>query len=344
MKIIDYKQDKFDSLLKFNGRVFPFRDKISEYLEYNFKSNPVRHDSVENIIIAENEEGEIIGQFLLIHTFFFYSGIKHKGVWGVDFIVDEAYRGSYAGSVLAKKVLRTQNYFTIGPSEISQRIHLALKQKIIGSIIKYIRLNSVFSILKFLIKTPARELYTYNFPDQVTTQNGRFKRVFNSDGIGTDTGCWNSATLEFSRDSKFLDWRFFYYPGKYFVYQYFSLSNHENYLPVYFVVRPVQWKNVNCLLLVDYRYNLENERCFNAIINATVKLMKATNLSAIIACSSIRKHKKVLNRNMFFAFGEKMHILTGFKTNGEEDPVTNHKILLTFADCDCDYYFGNKRW
>jgi hypothetical protein len=344
MKLRGFSINQFDSLVRFNEKVFPIRDNVAEFIKYNFYFNPTKHESGENIILAEDDNGAIIGQFFLMHTFFYFNGKKYKGFWGIDYIVDELYRGTNTGSVLARRALKNEHYFTVGSSEISTKIHLALKQRIIGSIIKYIRLNSAFTILKFLIKAPQKELKSYHFPDSIRTSKGDFKRVFNSDEIISENGYWNSDSLEFIRDKKYIDWRFFFYHDKYFVYKYSSDNDNKDPLPVFFVVRPVCWKNVNCLLLVDFRYNLDADFCFDEITRATVKLMKSTKLSAIITGSSVYKHKRQLNWKLFLSFGEKMHVITKFITDFENEAYVPDRLVLTFADCDCDYYFGNKKW
>jgi len=342
MKIRCFDKNDFNALVQFNEKVFPLRDKIDEFIKYNFIENPFDSKAWNKLLIAVNEREEIEGQFLLLPSIFFFKGIKYPAFFGMDYIVDNINKNSIIGSILAKKAFKSENYITVGLSDISLKIHRALKQKIIGDIIKYIRFTSIFSIFRFVFASQPKDVSSFSFPEIIKISPGKFTRVFNAVEITAKDDFWNFDTMEFIRNEEFINWRFFHYPDKYFVYKYVSYSNIKTLKPTYFVVRPVIWKNVNCLLLVDYRYKFETDFHFDEILKASIQIMKKNNFAALIAGCSIENNKRKFYRKLFFPYGAKMHIVSKFDLAAYETNTEN--IMLTFADGDGDYYFGNKKW
>jgi hypothetical protein len=50
-----------------------------------------------------------------------------------------------------------------------------------------------------------------------------------------------------------------------------------------------------------------------------------------------------LKKKLYFPYGNKMDIVTNFNVNSLINNV-NNSLMVTFADSDCDHYFGNKKW
>jgi len=50
-----------------------------------------------------------------------------------------------------------------------------------------------------------------------------------------------------------------------------------------------------------------------------------------------------LKRNLFFRFGEKMEIVTNYSEIFSESK-TSRPIMVTFADSDCEHYYGDQKW
>jgi hypothetical protein len=340
MEIKHFKKENLSALVEFNKKMYPMRNKIEESIKYRFFDNPTVSQPWEYSIIAENGNGEIIGQYLLMPSLFYFQANKYKALWGMDYIVDETHRKSSIGAFLAKKAT-TESHFGFVNGK-SLKILTGLHEQNIGSLVKFIRLNSLFLALKFIFKTEPKDLSKIKIPPSIKTKKGVFNRIYNPDEIISHEGFWNEDTLEFIRDEEFLRWRFFYYADKYFVYKYSQNNNNGSVKPTYFIVRPVVWKNVNCLLLVDYRYDMNSRNHFKEIIKATIKFMRKTNLAATITGSSLTRNNFLLKKKMFFPFGTKLSIVTNCLSNIKLEK--HFKIMATFADADTELYYGNRKW
>ena len=338
MKIIVRRIRKEDipKLVKFNTSVYPERNKIEESISYRFLNNPFSRQL--DSYIAHLEDDSIIGQILLMPSQFKYNGEIKYATWGMDYIVYEEYRGSIAGAQLCKKAIKENLHFGIGLSDVSLKMHLIFNEKNIGQMTKYIK---VFNILSFATLVTKRfRTINYTFPEQIKVGGAYFNRVNKPEEIKSDNGYWyGNGMLEFSRNNDFLKWRFFYYPEKYIVYTMQNDSDKQN--SIYFVLRNVVWRNLNCFLLVDYRFNSNSD--FKLILKAIAKLSRLNNVSATITGSSLGSLDRLLKKNLYFPYGNKMDILTNFNVNSLINNV-NNSLMVTFADSDCDHYFGNKKW
>lgn len=343
MKIRNIEERDIQKLIEFNIKTYQERDKVEESIKYRFFYNPLIENSSREILIAEDLNQDIIGQILLMPSEFYYDENKYPAFWGMDYIVDESKRGSPAGTILAKKATNIQYHFGAGLSDISLSIHLVFKELVVGYMSKYLKLNSFFSLLKFL-HHKKKDIDTYTFPEFIITNGYKFKRVHDYSEILSKENCWNKNLIEFTRKEIFLKWRFFHYLEKYFIYKLDSTRVVNNEKPIYFVVRPIIWKKANCLLLVDYRFEVDKNEFFNLILKATTKLSKKLNMAATITACSLRSCDETFRNNYFFRFGKKMDVVSNFKDFKESSIPVNDKIFMTFADSDGDFYYGNNKW
>lgn len=334
MKIRKVEESDFASLVEFNQNIYIKSDGIEESLNYRFFINPHNVKSHESII-ALNENDKIIGQILLMCSKFRYNGNTETAVWGMDYVVDELYRGSPAGTVLCKKALKVEFHFGVGLTETSMAIHKVFGENIIGSVCKYIRLTGPFSFVKFIFPR-LNNKYIIEYPEEIEIKDSRFVKVIDPAEINSKLGFWNDNILEFVRDTAFLKWRYFYYPDKYLVYKYISKNNKEDIISTtFFVARPIVWKNVNCLLLVDYRTSCDKD--FFKIISATKELAKKLKVSAVITGCSFSGYKKILKRTLFLKFGTNLEIVSNYKEYSDRNSFDKDNILVTFGDSDCDF-------
>ena len=338
MKVRKLEKNDLEELIKFNKIIFPKRNMTEEYFRIRLQKNENEIDLFSQSLIAVNDTEEIIGQILMMPSKFNYKGNIQTAFWGMDYIVDEKYRGSPIGTILCKKALKTEFHFGVGLSENSLAIHQTFGEKIIGQLSKYIRLTNVFSILNFIF--PRKNTTTkFDFPENLKLRNSSFKLVDNPDEILSGNGFWNNNQLEFERDNSFIKWRYFHYKNKYFIYKLVSTDKKDN-LTSFFVLRPIIWKKANCLLLVDYR--ITNENNFSEIIKASKKIAQQLKFSAIITGCSLPSLTKKLKKNFFFKFGEHLDIVSNYKSFNNE--IDNDNVLVTFGDSDCDFYYGNDKW
>ena len=325
------------SLIDFNKTAFPERDQVEESIKYRLIDNPNAKNGENETLVAENKDQKIVGQMMLMPAKFSYDGMEFPAFWGMDYFVDDLFRGTPAGTILCKKALKSKYHFGLGLSDMSLRIHLAFGEKVIGQLSTYIKLkNPFFYFNKFRKKK-------FSAPHLIRSKKRSFERVTDPAEIKSNKGYWNKHILEFTRDPEFIAWRYFHYPDKYFVYKLCSEENEIEELSTYFVVRPIVWKNINCLLLLDYRFPVNRPNMFTAILNAAHKVTGMLKLTATITGCSLPTYGKLLKKNFFFRFGSRMDLVTNFKLP-EEVTLDTDKVMVTFADSDCDLYYANNKW
>jgi hypothetical protein len=344
MIIRKFEEKDYISLVDFNNIAFKRRDKIEESIKYRFYQNPFSINKTSEILIAKDDEEKIIGQIMVMPSEFIYEDKVYPAFFGMDYFVDLNARNSLAGVILANKYLKLEDNFGIGLTDKSLAIVKAFNVKLIGYMEKYIKLNNVFSIFKFLLGTKLKTQSHFIFPININIKDGKFIRIFNPEEIISKDGYWNRQLIEFSRSRDFINWRFFYYPEKYIVYKYISDISGNNPRPVYFVVRPIIWKNVNCLLLVDFRFNLADSKMFDKILKSAVKISRKLNMAATITGCSLPSCDANLKKELFFKFGRKKEIVSRFQVERDNNNSNGDRILVTFADSDSDFYYGDNKW
>jgi len=344
MEIRRFEEKDFLSLVEFNSNVFNSRDKIAESINYRFFENPYAEKSAKEILIAQDKNEKIVGQILVMPTFFSLDDKIYPAFYGMDFFVNIENRNSLTGVILVNKFKDLSNTFGIGLNDTSLAIFKAFNYKIIGFLPKYLRINNIFSLLRTQLSNKGKTNNSYSFPDSICVNASTFKRVYNAEEIISKDGYWNTNLLEFTRSKEFIAWRFFYYPGKYVVYKFLSTGNNECSKPTFFVVRPIVWKKLNCLLLVDYRFDVLDTSMFSEILQSTVRLSKKLKMTGIITGCSLPSCEKKLKHNWFFKFGRKLEIVTKFQNGSKDNKQQTDTILITFADSDCDFYYGSDKW
>jgi len=344
MKIRKFEKRDFQSLIEYNNKVFIDRDKIEESILYRFFYNPISNEPSSEILIAEDDNDAIIGQILMMPSEFSYKGNFLPAFWGMDYFVNTEHRNSLAGLNLANKAKNIKHHFGVAFTKKSSKIFRLFKEMNAGNLDVYIRPNSIMPFFRFLFPEKQDKNILSNFPHQIKSEGGIFQRIFEPEDIVSVDGWWNHELIEFTRNKRYLLWRFFFYPDKYIVYKYFPKFKEIPVLPIYFVVRPVVWKKMNCLLLVDYRFDVEKKNSFRKILTAAGKLTKKLKLAATITGCSLPSCRILLNCKLYFRIGEKREILTNFNLNNKEFDNKSDEIFVTFADSDSDFYYGNERW
>ena len=340
--IIRKIEDKdLNDLIQFNSKIYPRRINIEESIKYRFYHNPFITKLSNENIIAKDSNDNIVGQVLMLPSELIYNKVKYPVYWAIDFFVDETSRG-YSGFIIAKKAVSVNYHFGVGVSDIALKLHLALGERIAGYLVKYVKFSSLFSILKFIKKNKSGLIKSYVFPESIEIKGGKFIRVYDSKDIITEAGYWNEDLIELTRDQIFMDWRFFYYPNKYFIYKYIDDIESNNTIPIYFVVRSVKWRGVDCLLVVDYRLSLSNGDSLKKILKATTRLSQKLKIAASIFCSSLPNCDPLIRKQRFFKVGKKSVIVTKFLNDKENMNVEKNMIFVTPADSDVDFYYDNK--
>lgn len=326
--------DDIDSWISYNDKVHPEREDNKESFFYRFRLNPFYTNY--KCLISLLEDNTVVGKCIKMPTRVSFNNKISEAYWGGDLFVDEDQRSSLLGITLIQNVTKNCFLFSVGFSEDALKLNLALKQKITGYLQKYIRVNSVFSILKLVLKKSNNT--PINYPSEIKIRKSLFINIDNTEDILSKDGFWGSNNLEFTRSAEFLDWRFFKNPN---VYKMFKLKNGDiNGKSAYFVVTSLKWKNLTCLSLVDYRYN--NKKQLNTILKAVNKIAYKNNIPFTFTANSLPSFNHLFKKNLYIKFGKRMEIVSNYKILFKANPNSD-TILLTLADSDLDFYNNNNR-
>jgi hypothetical protein len=175
---------------------------------------------------------------------------------------------------------------------------------------------------------------TLIIPETIEISGGKFVRVQNANEIIAEQGYWNDNLIEFSRNEEFINWRFFYNKNRYFIYKYSCDVKSENRKPVYFISRQIIWRKVNCLLIVDFRYSIDEIEMLRKIVQASGLLAKKLKMAATIVGSSLPICNSYFRRQKFIRIGDRSVIVTKFMKNNEDLENSENRIFVTFADSD----------
>lgn len=344
MLVRKFEDNDYHSLVDFNTAVFNRRDQVEESIVYRFFKNPYTHQSEKEILVAVDTNNNIVGQILVLPSEFYLDGKKFPVFFGMDFFLYPEYRNSLAGVILGNKFKDLKHGYGIGLTDASLKIFKAFNYKILGYIPKYIKFNFILSNLISLIPIRKKKVRKYSFPGSIRVESGMFIRVLEADGITSEVEYWNKNLIEFTRSREFIEWRYFYYPDKYFVYKYLSENKEESSKPSFFVVRPIVWKKLNCLLLVDYRFNTDDKAMFDNILKSTIEISTKLQFAATITGCSLPSCEKILRKKSFYEFGRALEIVTKFQSDKIDTDYNLDKVLATFADADCDFFYGSDKW
>jgi len=343
MKIGRLTVDGFDQFLRFNQVIDPTRNDVVERFQFQVLENPLLEDkTMPNILVAYDDDGQIIGQHLHSPFEYYFKGKRLTGFYGYDFFVSESYRNKGIGSAMARQA-KTDFYphFGVGVSEVSQRIQLSLGNRIIGNLFTYIWIRNSLSPIKFglnqIFKKKSNnkkdQSKRFNFINKISIKDYQFKLI---DSLAQwNYSYWDRDTLEFSRSFDFINWRFFKKKDTYFFY-----LLDESSSSTYFVVRSIIARGLSLLALVDCRMPFEDKARMKLILQAAKKLAKLGGFDGIFTMSSHRFFDEMLKGNFFLKVGRPIIILTNANLDIDIKRINERNaVLATMAESDLDFYF-----
>jgi GNAT superfamily N-acetyltransferase len=343
MRICRLTPDGFDQFLKFNQMIDPTRNDFVERFQFQVLENPFLEDKIRPyILVAYDDDGQIIGQHLHNPFEYFFKGKRLQGFYGYDFFVPENHRNKGIGSAIARQA-KTDFYphFGVGVSEVSQRIQLSLGNRIVGYLFTYIWIRNLFSPIKFGLNqifkrkliNNSTKLKGLNFPNNLKIKDYQFKRIDELAQWNYDY--WDQDALEFSRSLDFINWRFLRKKDKYFFY----LLDETN-SSTYFVVRNIFARGLRLLALVDYRMPFQDKARMKLILHAVKKLAKLGGFDGIFTMSSYRFFDENLKGCSFFKVGKPIVMLTNAELDIDPKRISERNaVIATMAESDLDFYF-----
>lgn len=319
-------EDK-NALELFYKKAYPHRNDISEYLNRNIFSLPFCQIK-DTLVIYDGDS--IVGSNLSINTKALIGSEEYDVIWSFDTIVLPEYRSTDAGTFIGEFWFTHKEVFGAGLTDISERMWKVMKGKFIAYATAFIKLNYtspyLFNFFKPILSN--EKVLKKEFPELLNTKKSTFTKLSSAAEIKIPAeGYWNSEMIEFKRDVDFIKWRFFKHDSPYHVYQ----KNSDDC--VYFVVRLIEWHNLPLLYMVDYRFNLNNTKDFNEILDAANKIVKKLNCAGLYIRCSLETLKDICKNHGFIMKGQGAQIVTRFKPAVKKD----YPVFFTAADSDMDF-------
>ena len=326
VRITNYEDKYYDSLLQFSKRVWP--KKSEAYLRYRLYEilNGERRDT--NVLLMDDDK--VVGCNLIFPAKAMINGIEENVSWSHDTFIDEAYRGDW-GMEMFLTIKTLKNCWGLGLSNTSKKMFKKQRYVFLSPLKSYIGCN-IWSIKYLLQKAGVKNKeIKKTAPSQIKVGKNLFSLTGNADYVRVpNDGYWNKGqtAVDFIRDKEFLDTRFFNNFNKYYFYR---LENESEYDKCYFVIRFIKYKNADFISLVDYRYDLTQPEQFETIIKAVKRIAMANKAPFYRFSTTVERKPKDL-RSMIF------------QMNGYSDLITNNKnvspdanVIITVADSDKDF-------
>ena len=320
-----------DALLSFIKEAYPARNNPEEFLDRTVFSRPSNEWSSS---IAIWDDAKIVGINMFVETYVTIGGKEHKIVWSYDTMILPQYRNTDASSLLMSNIYKRKDSFGAGLSDIAVEMNKIMKSKFIAYASAYLKVNITSKYLAnfFYNFFSLKYILSKNYPINIIGDNYVFNRVNTVDEIRLpNSDYWNCDIIEFNRNHKFLQWRFFQQDSKYTLYK--LIENIEQDGDTYFAARIIEWHNLPLLYIVDYRFNLRNISKFDLILKAAYKLCKTLRCAGVYIRSSLNHLEPSLKKHKFVRKGLGTQIVTRYK------PAINNDIpvLVTAADSDIDF-------
>jgi hypothetical protein len=173
----------------FNSKIFANRNNnyYEKSIHWRVFENPYFQDNWEYFHLLD---GAIVGQIIPVFSKFYFNGECFICLWGSDFFVDQQYRDSYVSVVLLKKIIREHLHFGVGMSNVSEMMHLAMKEKVIG-----VRFDGIFFLTNNKLNSHENRTIKFIDLDTFIGMNQELKFISNEPLI-----------LSFSRSKEFYNW------------------------------------------------------------------------------------------------------------------------------------------
>lgn len=317
MEIIKLTELDIPKLVSYGEKIFPERRSYySSLLNFYFKG---RMNGLTGAL-AIIKDGEICGQTFHLETTMWFQNKKIVTCWGLDLIIDEDLREEAGGiDLILTSKKHYPNSAAVGSGDLALKINLKMGFKWVGEVRKYVGISSI----------PMLPIYLFCKKNKFPQAINDFFLVSNKESFRA-TDYFNKDIIEIGRDNDFISWRYFTPEfRKYFVYQ--------NKSGLYFVVRPIRYKGIRMLALIDFRCDLSVDGEFKAIFETVRKLAKRMLFPFMLCGSSHRTIDSVLEKNGMKSIGRPRPIIirNELKKSIDEDRVNKRDfVFVTLADSD----------
>ena len=287
--------------------------------------------NVENpkSLLVINDKKEIVGCHLFFHTEAWIKGERRNVFWGHDTFLKEEYRRDI-GLDFVLDISSVKDSFGYNLSFVNYKIQKRCPTTTIleSGVRKYCLFNLwlIWGITrKYLKKVDIPN----NMPNTTKSCGMRFLLCPSSEQIDIPVdGFWNKEYLDvdFIRDTAFLNKRFFNNP----VHHYYVYTNDK--ADCYFVVRPILFKGILSLFLVDYRYDMGCPKMLRVIFNSVKSICHQMHIGIMLFTTNDKNAELLFSKTKWCKTYK-----VDFVANNEKGILSHDKILVTAADSDGDF-------
>lgn len=326
-KIIPISAEYTDSLAVYMHNRFPLYSK--EYISFNIDEAIDSNKENATSFIAVDDNRNIVGCHLSFSTKAWIHDKEVTAIWGHDTYLDSEYRREL-GMDLVLEMAAYKFGFGLGLTDINTKIQKLIRSNIfVDGVRKYCILNPWILWRKFqsFLKKPTS---APSLPSVIHIADKSFTNCQSPKDIQIpNNGYWNKniCEVDFIRDKDFLNKRFFKNPVH--LYYIYTLKNEF----CYFVLRPVLFKGVYALMIVDFRYDNTKPAQIELIFKAAQKVCYQKRLAAILFTTSDKNVKSLFDNNKLCR-----SYPVSFVSNKKNFTSKDSIVYLTAADSDDEYH------
>jgi len=344
IKIMPVDDSLTEKIAGFSKALYPQMNNLKDYIQWFSHDAPFLKGRPIPGLLALSDENEIVGCYMFNHQEWYFQGGKYEGFIGYDFFVKKDFRKTGTGALLLIQSLRKYKPFIgLGMSATLERLYTVMKVKEIGKLEKFLWVNRPLSSVNHGLKY----LFTRNFRTQKPMRQEIFPKSLSRDEVSFNLlsrfpaesykEYYDDSVVEFSRSAEFLDWRFFKRKNGYGFYY-----CQDGEYPLYFVVRPVSFKGLHLLLIVDYKIPLHEKKSWRLILRLSKKIARQLRFDGLITASSHMVFDNGLKSEGFFSIGRLGAIISTSANSLPLKPGLKSNIYVTMGDSDIDLNFGDK--
>lgn len=293
-----------------------------EYIDYciQYAYSP-EADCNGFIVLAADDT--IVGCHLFFPIKAFIKGTEVNTCWGHDTYLDEQYRKECSIDFILK--INRIPAFGIGVTDVNKKIQESIRTTFIPGLFTYCYLNAYVCFCNFF---SSKRIESVRAPKVLKNHSEDFVLVHSSSEIKTpNDGFWYKEfnDVDFVRDKEYLDNRFF--NNRAFKYYVYTIRGHS----IYFVVRPILFRGMPMLSIVDYRYINGEKIGIHDIVKASQKIAIMNHLAGVVLVSNEKRLSE--KRQSLFTLKRELSLVANRYLKLSSDITIN----VTSADADVDF-------
>ena len=330
VQLENYTPSLHNVLLDFMQIVYPYRNK--QYLDWWLTNIDQSGSACWEKCILIVDEGTVIGCTTVNKAVLCADESRKEYFFRGNTIISPSQRGKGISKLIYNDVNKYDNWISVGVTDIAWKIQPKYVKNFtpIRPIFVYISVNGRV-VMQFFHKLLRNKSHSCHFPEfLLINRHDSLKRVADISQMEIpQNGLWTSDSIEFVRDSTFLQKRFFdiYCSKRYAMYQYLSDGKCLGYV----VLRTIRYKGIDMVSLVDYRFFSRDDE-YKAF-KAASRFARSLGIGLVLTLSS-RKYRLCLSP-LTIMMRKKLNCAIGMKQYVEQF----NDILFTSADSDLDFVY-----